>query len=77
LGNPNDSEEDCKPDDQSDIEPGNCIKALESPDNWLVSAAPNVPGLIWPTRRSMKMAQKGLMTVSTMETRRNKGNKKK
>jgi len=41
-----------------------------------VSATPNVPGLIQPTQRSMKQAEKGLMAVSVMETRRNKGHNK-
>ena len=57
--------------------PDNCIKASESPEHWVVSAAPNVPGLIRPTLRSTKMVEQGLMTVSAMETRRNIGNKKK
>jgi len=77
LDNPNDSEEDCKADNESDIEPGNGIKTSASPDNWVRSAAPSVPGFFRPTRRSMNKAEKGLMNVSAMETRRNKGNKKK
>jgi len=77
LDNPNDIKEACEADDESDIDPNNGIKASESPEHWVVSAAPNVPGLIWPTRRSVKDAEKGLMTVRAMETRRNKGNKKK
>jgi len=49
---------------------------MESPEHWVVSAALNVPGLIRPTWQSMNQAQMGLMTVTAMETMRNKGNKK-
>jgi len=77
LDSPNDSEQDCKADYESHIEPDNCIKASESPAHWVVSAQPNVPGLIRPTWRSMKNAETGLTTISIMETRSNKGNKKK
>jgi hypothetical protein len=77
LDNPNVSEDECEPDDESDTEPCKGIKASESPEHRVVGATPNVPGLIQPTRKSMKQAEKGLVTVSTMETRRNKGNKKK
>jgi len=43
LDNQIDSEEDCMADNESDIEPDNCIKPSESPEHWVVSAAPNVP----------------------------------
>jgi len=76
LYNTNVIEEDCEADYQSYIEPDNGIMASDSPEHWVVSAAPNVPGLIRPTQRSMNQAEKGLMTPSTMETRRNKRNKK-
>jgi hypothetical protein len=59
------------------IEPYSGIKASESPEYRVVSAALNVPGLIWPTWKSMKQAEKGLVTVSAMETGRNNRNKKK
>jgi len=42
-----------------------------------VSAAPNVPGLIRPTRGSNNKVDTVLMTVNAMETRRNGGHKKK
>jgi len=76
FDNPNVSEDDWEADNESDIELDNEIKALESPEHRVVSATPNVPGLIQPTRMSLKQAQKALMTVTAMETRRNKGNKK-
>jgi len=77
LDNPNTSKNCCDADNEFDIELGNRIKASESPEHHIVSAAPTVPGLIWPTWRLMKQAEQGLMTVSAMETKRNKGNKKK
>jgi len=42
-----------------------------------VSAAPNFPGLIRPIPRSKNKVEKMLMMVSIMETRRNKGIRKK
>jgi hypothetical protein len=54
LDNPNDSEEDCAAHNQSDIEHNNCIQAPQCPEQQDVSAAPNVPGLAWPTRKSKR-----------------------
>jgi len=73
LDNPNDSKDDCGVDVESDIEQDNSIKDLECPEQRDVSAAPTVPGLIWPTRKSKRQAEKLLMTVNAIETRRNKG----
>jgi len=42
-----------------------------------VSAVPNVPGLIWPARKSKSQAEKVLMMANAIETRRSKGVKKK
>jgi len=78
LDNPNTSKDDGDADDQSDIvELHNDIKPQECPEHMVVSGARNDPGLTWPTWRSIKQAEKGLMTVTAMETRRNKGNKKR
>ena len=41
-----------------------------------MSAAPNVPGLIRPTRKSRRQAENVLMTVNVIEKRRNMGVKK-
>jgi len=41
-----------------------------------VSAAPNVPGLVRPTRKSQRMAAKVFVMINAIETRRNKGGKK-
>jgi hypothetical protein len=50
LDNPNDSEEDCAVDDDSNIEYNNCIKDPESPEWQDVSTARTVPGLVLLTR---------------------------
>ena len=77
LDNPNDSEDDCAPNVESDMEQDNTIQDPESPEQRNVSAAPNVPGLIRPTQKSKRHAEKVLVTVNTIEMRRNKGVKKK
>jgi len=77
LDNPNDSEEDCAADDESNIEHNNGIEDPECPEQQDVSAAPNVPGLVRPTRKSKRQAEMVLVMVNAVETRRNKGGKKK
>jgi hypothetical protein len=77
LDNPNQSEDECDAEDQSDIDHANGIRATESQECWVVSATPNVARLIWPIQRSIKEAEKWLMTISAMETRSNKENKTK
>jgi hypothetical protein len=77
LDNPNDSEEDCAADDDSAIEHNNCVEDPECPEQQDVNAMPNVPGLVRPTRKSKRQAEKILMTVNAAEMRRNKGGKKK
>jgi len=77
LDNPNDSEDDCVADFESDLQQVNGIEDPECPEQWDVSAAPNVPGLIQPTWKSKRQAEMVLVTVNTMETRRNMGIKKK
>ena len=52
--NPNNSGENCEADDESEIGPDNVIKASETPEHWVVSVSPDVPGLIRPTQRSMR-----------------------
>ena len=63
-------------DNESDIERGNGIDDLESPNQGDVSAVPKVPRFIWPTCRSQKTAQMVLRTVNTMASRKNKWYKK-
>jgi len=77
LDNPNDSADDCAADDESNIEQNNGIEDLECPEQQDVSAAPNVPGLVRPTRKSKRQAEKVLVTVNAVETWRNKEGKKK
>jgi len=62
-------------DDKSDIEHNNGIEDPECPEQQNVSGATNVPGLVRPTRKSKRQAEKVLVTVNAVETRRNKGGK--
>jgi hypothetical protein len=73
MDNPNNSKDNCEEEVESDIEKGNSIEDSESSLQWEVSATPNVPGLIWPTRKSKRQAEKVLVKVTAIETRRNKG----
>ena len=76
LDDPNDSEEDCAADDESNIEHNNGINDPESPEQPDVCAPPNVPRLVWPTQKSKSHADKALLMVNAVETRRIKrGNK--
>jgi len=77
LDNPNDSEDNCAANVESDIEQDNSIEDPECPEQRNLSATPNVPGLIRPTRKSQRQADNVLMTVNAIKTRRNKGLKKK
>jgi len=77
LDNPNDSEEDCPAAYESDIEHNNGIEDPECPEQQDVSAASNAPGLVRPTLKLNRQAEKVLVTVNAVETRRNKGGKKK
>jgi len=77
LDNPIESEEDCTVDDESDIEQNNGIEDPECPEQQDVSTTPNVPGLVRPTWKSKRQAEKLLVMVNAAETRRNKGGKKK
>jgi len=61
---------------ESDIEQHNSIEEPQCPEQRDVSAAPNLPGLIWPTRKSKTQGEKLFVMVNAMETRRNKGVKK-
>jgi len=77
LDNPNDSEDDCAVDDESNIEQYNGIEDSECPEQQDVSATPHVPGLVRPTRKSKRQSDKVLLTVSAVETQSNRGGKKK
>jgi len=77
LDNPNASEYDCTADAESDIEQDNGFDDAECPEQRDVSAAWNVPRLIRPTQKSKRQAEKVLVMVNAIKTRRNKGVKKK
>ena len=77
MDEPNYTEDNCEADKESNIELDNAVDDPESSVVWDVIAALNVPGLIRPTCRLRKIAEKVLIMVSTMHTSRNKGNKKK
>jgi len=77
LDNPNESEDNCEADNESDVEQDNWVEDSECPEQQDVCAAPNVPGLIRPTGRSKKKTEKGLVTVNATKTRRIRGNRTK
>jgi hypothetical protein len=77
LDNRTDSEDDWEADNESDMELDNDSEVSETLEVQNVSVAPNVPGLLRPLRQSKKKVEKALVTVNIMETRRNKGIKKK
>ena len=57
LDNPNLSEYNWDADDKSDLEQDNLIEDTETTAQQDVSTAPNVPGLIRPTRKSKRQAE--------------------
>jgi hypothetical protein len=76
LDHPNDSDDDCAADFGSDMEQDNSIEVQECPEQRDQCAAPHVPGLIQPIRKSERQAETVLVTVNAIETRRNQGVKK-
>jgi len=76
LDNPNDSEDNCAADVESDMEQDNSIEDPQCPEQRDVSAARNGPRLIRPTPKSKRQAEKLLVTVNAMERRSNEGVKK-
>jgi len=77
LHDPNDSFDDCMAEVDSHIEQDNGIEDQESPKQRDVTATPNIPWLIRPTRQSKRQAEKVFMTYDLIEMRRNKGVNKK
>jgi len=73
FNNPKDSEVNCVADIESNMERDSGIKDPVYPAQQDVSATPNVPGLIRPTQKSKRLAKQVLMTINSIETRRNKG----
>jgi hypothetical protein len=77
LHNPNDTKDDCKADIESDIAQGNGIADAECLLQWDMSTAPNIPRLIRPIQKLNTQAEKVLVRVNAIETRRNKRGKNK
>jgi len=75
LDTPHECEDDCEADNESDIELDKGVEDPKTPGLWNLCAAPSVPRVILPTQTSKNKASMGLMTVNTMATRRNMGNK--
>jgi len=73
LDKPIDSEDDWEAHDESDMELDNGSEDSGTSEQWNVSAALNVLGLICPIQRSQKKVERALTTVNIMETRRNQG----
>jgi hypothetical protein len=69
FDNPNDGEDDCSLDVQADMDQDNRIEDPESPAQWDVRSAQNVPRLIRPTRKSKRHAEKVFVMVDAIETR--------
>jgi hypothetical protein len=72
FDNPNDSTDDCMADVESDMEQDYSTEDRESPVQRDLSIAPNVSILIRPTQKSKRHAEKVLVMVNAIETRRNK-----
>jgi len=77
LDNPNDTEDDCATDIESDIVQGICIDDPQFPEQRNVSAVPNVAWLIQTTQKSNVQAEKVFVKVNAIQKRRNTGVKKK
>jgi len=77
LDSPHDSEDDCAADFEPHTEQDNGIEDAQCSEPQDVIAAPIVLRLSRPTRKSKREAEKVLMTVNAIETRRNNGQKKK
>jgi len=76
LDNSNDSEDDYSADTESDVVQNICIQDPECPEQQNMSATRNVPGLVRPSWKSKRRADRVLVTAIAIETRRNKGVKK-
>jgi hypothetical protein len=77
LDNPRDSDDDWTADNDSDMELDNGTELSETLEVRNLSAARNVSRLIRPIRQLKKYVERALLIVNIIETRRNKGIKKK
>jgi hypothetical protein len=64
-------------DNELDIDQQTAIEDPECPQQQEMSAMPNDPGLIWPTRKSKRQADTVLVMVNAIKRRQNTGVKKK
>ena len=71
LDHPNDSEDDWAAEVESNIEPDVGIEDPEGPEQWDMSATPNIPGLIRPTWKSKRLAENVLLKVNTLASAKN------
>jgi len=76
LDIPNDSEDNCMGEVESDIQQDNGIENPECAEQLDMRFAPNVPKLICPPQRSKTSSEKVLVTVNAGEGSRSKGLKK-
>jgi len=73
LNNPNDCEDNCMANDESDIKQEYSIEDPQCPEQQDVSAAPNDSRLIYPTQKSKTHTDQQLVTLNAIEMRMNKG----
>jgi len=73
LDNPDDSEDNCAADNESDIDQNNVFEDLDYPEQQDMSAAPDAPGLVQPTQKSKRQTEKLFVTVNEIDMRRNQG----
>jgi len=76
MDNSYDTEDDGEPETESDTELDNGVDDSQTPELQDARATQTVPRLIRPTGQSINHDETALMIVSSMETRRNMGNKK-
>jgi len=73
LADPNDSEDNCESDDETDIKHNKGIKRPECTEEQDLSATRYVPRSVRPKRTSTRQDEKVLVTVNVIETRGNQG----
>ena len=76
LNDPIDSNNDCQADVESNKELDNGIAYHKSPEQGVMSATSNVPGLIWPVWKSKRQAEQWFVMVNALEIRSNTKSKK-
>jgi len=72
LDDPNDSEKNCGPNVESDLEQGNGTDHLDGLENRDVSSVPNAPRLICHRQQSKRPAEEMSITVNAIKLKKNK-----